>query len=102
VEGAGRDENSATLSAPTETVHGQHIRKSATGRGGVSQLFRGRCDIRRHQPCRSHLRERQYAKFANVDLSAVAIDDANIDGLKIFGHDIQALIRAELRRSKSD
>jgi len=38
------------------------------------------------------------ARFVDVDLSGVAIDDANIDGLTILGHDIQALIRAEIAR----
>ena len=38
------------------------------------------------------------ARFTNVDLSGVTIDDANIEGLTIFGHDIQALIRAQIAR----
>ena len=40
----------------------------------------------------------QRAKFTDVNLSGVVIDDANIAGLTILGHDIQALIDAELAR----
>ncbi len=40
------------------------------------------------------------ARLSNVNLAGVAIEDANIDGLTIFGHDIQALIRAELARRR--
>jgi DNA-binding MarR family transcriptional regulator len=41
------------------------------------------------------------ARLQNVNLTGAEIDDANIDGLKIFGHDVQSLIRAEIRRTKS-
>jgi uncharacterized protein YjbI with pentapeptide repeats len=41
------------------------------------------------------------ARFTNINLAELEIDDANIDGLKIFGHDIQALIRAELARKQA-
>lgn len=42
------------------------------------------------------------ATFADVNLSGVRVENANIDGLTIFGHDIQALIRAELARRRSE
>ena len=42
------------------------------------------------------------AKFHDVNLSGVTIDDANIDGLTIFGHDIAALIRAEMKRTQPE
>ena len=38
------------------------------------------------------------AKFNDVNMSGVAITNANIDGLTIFGHDIRALIEAEVAR----
>lgn len=41
------------------------------------------------------------AKLTNVNLAGVLIEDANIDGLTIFGHDVQALIRAEIARKSA-
>jgi uncharacterized protein YjbI with pentapeptide repeats len=43
----------------------------------------------------------QGAKFGNVNLKDVTIKDANIEGLTIFGYNIQALIKAEILRSRS-
>jgi uncharacterized protein YjbI with pentapeptide repeats len=40
------------------------------------------------------------AKFSDVNMKGVVIEDANIEGLTIFGHDILALIKAELARKK--
>lgn len=40
------------------------------------------------------------ARLENIDLSGAIIDHANIDGLTIFGHDVQALIRAEIARRR--
>jgi len=37
-------------------------------------------------------------RFEDVNLAGVTITNANIDGLTILGHDVQALIRAEISR----
>ena len=37
-------------------------------------------------------------RFEDVNLAGVTITNANIDGLTILGHDVQALIRAEVSR----
>ncbi len=41
-----------------------------------------------------------HVSFSNVNLTGATIDDAEITGLRIFGHDIQELIRAELNRRR--
>ncbi len=38
--------------------------------------------------------------FTDVNLTDVSIDNAKIDGLTIFGHDIRALIQAEIARRR--
>ena len=39
------------------------------------------------------------ARLDDVNLAGVSITNANIEGLTIFGHDIRALIRAEIART---
>lgn len=43
----------------------------------------------------------QRTVFRNVNMAGVSIDDANIDGLKIFGYDVQALISEHEARAAS-
>ncbi len=38
------------------------------------------------------------AKFHDVNMSGVVIEDANIDGMTVLGHDIKKLIEAENAR----
>ena len=40
------------------------------------------------------------ARFNNINLAGVVVTDANIDGLVIHGHDILALIKAEIARRR--
>ncbi len=66
----------------------------------VPPLHARRRDVRRLHPGRHGLHERHAggSRLSDVNLRGVTIDDANIAGRTIFGHDIQALIRAELAR----